>query len=112
MLGKQVGQMCVTFLVRKAGPRGPGAQVFWPWPRALSTHCQPSVALRRKQKGHWLQPAPVLLILTLSCWNPQGGLNKGKLIAGDSFGPDSVDRARGGDGGRHMSGYGAVYKPC
>ena len=81
----------MTFLVRKPWPCGPGAQVFWPRPPALSTHCCTLVAHRwgRKQRVPWLQPAPTLLILTLGCWNSQGGLNKSKLIAGDSFGPDS-----------------------
>lgn len=42
---------------------------------------------------------PCLQILSLGCWDSQGGLNEGKLIAGDSFGPDSTTELREGEDG-------------
>lgn len=43
-----------------------------------------------KKQGPRPQPAPARLPLPPGCWNSQEGLNKSKLIAGDSFGPNSM----------------------
>lgn len=90
-----LGQRRVTFLVRKPGPHEPGIQVFW----SLTCCTSAWAGTGKEAEGPWLQPAPALHMLSLGCWHSQGGLNEGKLIAGDSFGPDSMTELQGGGGG-------------
>lgn len=68
---------------RHSGPLAPDPGCRAPQHLSLGTCWE-------EAEGPRLRPAPALPPLPRVCWNSREGLNESTLIAGDSFGPDSV----------------------